>query len=679
MFMEFAWLIPLIPLLGFVIVGFFGNKLPEGGGYLAVGTAMAAFVIAALTSYEYLTSDLYVVSAPYVADTQWLVFGSYELNFGIYIDSLTCVMMLFSSFISTMIFVYSIGYMHGEGKKKRRYYAEIALFLSGMLGLILASNYLEMFIFWEIMGVCSYLLIGFWSFKHPEGDEASVKAASAAKKAFLVTRLGDVCFMTGLFVLLWSFGNLDFTTLFDPAVILTKDSTMILIGSLLLFGGVIGKSAQFPLQDWLPDALAGPTTVSALIHAATMVKAGVYLVARSYPLFIQHADVMLLVAIIGGVTAFIAASMAMNNMNLKRVLAYSTISQLGYMIMALGAGGYIIAIEGVHGDVLACVGFTAGVFHMVNHAFFKALLFMCAGSVIHSAGTEDMRKLGGLHKKMKVTSITMLIGSLSIAGFPLLSGFWSKDLILEATMEPSILGMDAGTIFLFLFVLAAITAFMTAFYMFRMWFMTFAGPAGEATEHAHGESPRSMTIPLMILSVFAIGSGFLIFFGLADILTFNVIDRGSGVEYIFGHCGHTGAHILESIVNNVWTYVTLALGLFGIFLAYLMYCRKVINPGRFNSDGESSIYKFLTARYFFPQLYNQIALKLGYGVAKGIEYVDRNLVDGTVDGIANAVVGGSGAMRKIQTGNVRNYAAYVIIGVVILIALLVVLVRSGGV
>jgi len=678
MFMEFAWLIPLIPLLGFVVVGFFGNKLPEGGGYFAVGTAITAFVIAALVSYEYLTGDLYAVSAPYVVDMKWLAFGSYQLNFGIYIDSLTCVMMLFSSFISTLIFIYSIGYMHGEGKKKRRYYAEIALFLSGMLGLIVASNYLEMFIFWEIMGVCSYLLIGFWSFKHPEGDEASVKAASAAKKAFLVTRLGDVCFMTGLFVLLWTFGNLDFTTLFDASNLVSADSGMLLMGSLLLFGGVIGKSAQFPLQDWLPDAMAGPTTVSALIHAATMVKAGVYLVARSYPLFIQHPDVMLLVAIIGGVTAFIAASMAMNNMNLKRVLAYSTISQLGYMIMALGAGGYVAAIEGVHAGVI--VGFTAGVFHMINHAFFKALLFMCAGSVIHSAGTEDMRKLGGLHGKMKVTSITMLIGSLSIAGFPLLSGFWSKDMILEAAMEPSILGLPAGSIFLFLFVLAAITAFMTAFYMFRMWFMTFIGPAGEATEHAHGESPKTMTVPLMILSVFAIGSGFLIFFGLGSIITFNIVHDASpaGFSYLFGGGGHSGMHILETIATNVWTYVTLALALFGIFLAYLMYCKRTIDPAKFNSDGKSWIYKFLTARYFFPQLYDQIALKLGYGVAKGVDYVDKNLVDGTVNGIANAVVGGSGTMRKMQTGYVRNYAAYIIVGVILLIAILYGLIVWGG-
>ncbi|MCL2142874.1 MAG: NADH-quinone oxidoreductase subunit L [Methanomassiliicoccaceae archaeon] len=675
MIMDYAWLIPLIPLLGFVAVGFFGKKLPEGGGYIAIGTAIIAFVISALVSYEYLTGDLFAASQPYVADIQWLAFGKYEINFGIYIDSLTCVMMLFSSFISTLIFVYSIGYMHGEGQRKRRYYAEIALFLSGMLGLILASNYLEMFIFWEIMGVCSYLLIGFWSFKHPEGDEASIKAASAAKKAFLVTRLGDVCFMTGLFVLLWSFGNLDFTTLFDPAEIAGADGTMILIGSLLLFGGVIGKSAQFPLQDWLPDAMAGPTTVSALIHAATMVKAGVYLVARSYPLFIQNADVMLLVAIIGGVTAFVAASMAMNNMNIKRVLAYSTISQLGYMIMALGAGGYLIAMEG---EVEASIGYTAGVFHMVNHAFFKALLFMCAGSVIHAVGTEDMRKMGGLSKKMKITSATMLIGSLSIAGFPLLSGFWSKDLILEAAMEPSILGLPAGTIFLFLFALAAITAFMTAFYMFRMWFMTFKGQPKEASEHCHGESPRSMTVPLIILSIFAACSGFLIFLGLNNIITFSVLDHGSGVEYLVGGFGHTAGHIFESIFTNVWTYVSMALALFGILLAYLMYCKGSIDPARFNSNGESKIYKFLTARYFFPQLYDQIALKLGYGVARGVDYIDKNLVDGTVNGISNAVVGGSGSMRKMQSGYVRDYAAFIIVGVIVLVAILYVIVSWGG-
>jgi NADH-quinone oxidoreductase subunit L len=662
------------------VVGFFGNKFKGGGTAIAVLSAVAAFALSGVVSYAYLTGDLYSTSQPYVASIKWLAFGSYELNFGIYIDSLTCVMMLFSSFISMLIFVYSIGYMGGEGKKKRRYYAEISLFLAGMLGLVLSSNFLEMFIFWEIMGVCSYLLIGFWSYKHPEGDEASMKAASAAKKAFLVTRLGDVCFMAGLFVLLWTFTSLDFTVVFDAANIASAETGMVILGALLLFGGVIGKSAQFPLQDWLPDAMAGPTTVSALIHAATMVKAGVYLIARSYPLFIQNADVMLLVAIIGAVTAFIAATMALNNMNIKRVLAYSTISQLGYMVMALGAGGYLIAMEMQHGvptaGILATVGFTAGVFHMMNHAFFKALLFMGAGSVIHATGTEDMRKMGGLSKKMRKTSWTMLIGCLSIAGFPLFSGFWSKDMILEATMEPSIAGLAAGDIFLFLFALAAITAFLTAFYMFRMWFMTFHGKPKDESIHCHGESPKSMTIPLIILSIFALGSGFLIFFGLGDIITFNV--SGSGAYY-FGGDGHTPAHIFDAIVTNIWTYVTMGLALIGILLAYLMYARSLINPARFNANGRSRVYRFLNARYFFPELYDQIALKLGFGVAKGIDYLDKNLIDGTVNGISNAVVGGSGALRKIQTGHVRDYVSLIALGVIAIMAILALLVFSGGI
>jgi NADH-quinone oxidoreductase subunit L len=682
--MEYAWLIPLIPLLAFVVVGFFGNKFRQGGGLIAIGSAIAAFALSAWVAYEYFTGAAYFLAGddpqPYVASMQWLAFGDYTLNFGIYIDSLTCVMLLFSSFISMLIFVYSIGYMDGEGKRKRRYYAEIALFLAAMLGLILSSNFLEMFIFWEIMGVCSYLLIGYWSFKHPEGDEASMKAASAAKKAFLVTRLGDVCMMTGLFVLLFAFTSLDYTVLFDPTEIASADSTMILLGTLLLFGGVIGKSAQFPLQDWLPDAMAGPTTVSALIHAATMVKAGVYLVARSYPLFIQHADVMMLVAIIGGVTAFIAATMALNNMNIKRVLAYSTVSQLGYMIMALGAGGYMIALGMPSGAVLATVGFTAGVFHMMNHAFFKALLFMCAGSVIHSTGTEDMRRMGGLSRKMRITSWTMLIGCLSIAGAPFVSGFWSKDLILEATMgassEATVLGLQAGDIFLVLFALALITAFMTAFYMFRMWFMTFRGRPKDESIHCHGESPRSMTVPLIILSVFALFSGFLIFFGLNDVLTFNVTSTGA---YVFGGHGLEASYIFDHVIYNKWTYVSLGLAMFGILVAYLMYARNVIDPARFNADGRSRLYRFLNARYFFPELYDQIALKLGLGVAKGIDYLDKNLIDGTVNGLANAAVGGSSTLRKMQTGHIRDYSALMVIGVIVVLAILALLVLTGGV
>ncbi len=669
MFIEYAWLVPLIPLICFVVIGFFGKRTPEGGGYIAIAGALVSFVISALVSYEYLTSAAYANHLAYEVSLQWFAFSStsgfYAINAGIYIDSLSCVMMLFSSFISTLIFVYSIGYMSHEGEKKPRYYAEVSLFLCAMLGLIVSSNFLEMFIFWEIMGLCSYLLIGFWSFKHPNGDEAAISAASAAKKAFIVTRLGDVSFMAGLFVLLYAFKSLDFSVLFDPANIAAVDPTLIALGSLFLFGGVIGKSAQFPLHDWLPDAMAGPTTVSALIHAATMVKAGVYLTARAFPLFTQVEYVMLIVAIIGGITAFFAATMAMNNMNIKRVLAYSTLSQLGYMILGLGAGGYVMAI-GMNTNNPALIaagaaGFTAACFHMMNHAFFKALLFMCSGSVIHACGTEDMRHMGGLHDKMKVTSITMLLGSLSIAGFPFFSGFWSKDLIIESVMEAT--AEPIGWIFMILWILAIVTAFMTAFYMFRMWYMTFKGPIGDATEHCHGESPNTMTVPLMILSVFAVLSGFLILIGLGDVLNISIVD---GAFIVGMPSGHDAMYFMEHLFTNPYTYLTIVLALVGIGIAYLMYVKKSINPGSFNKNGESWIYKALTQRWWFPDMYNQLALKFGYGVARGVNFVDRQIVDGTVNGLSSAVIGSGDTMSKMETGNVRNYAGVVITGVILL-------------
>lgn len=673
----YSWIIPLIPLFAFIIVGLFGKNRKGGLGSVAILGALTAFALSILVSYQYFTDPLFADGTPFITSVQWLEIAGFQLNFGIYIDSLTCLMMVFSSFISMLIFVYSVGYMKDQGKKKRRYFAEVSLFLAAMLGLVMASNFLEMFIFWEVVGVCSYLLIGFWSFEHPEGDEAADGAARAAKKAFLVTRLGDVCIMAGLFVFLFEFGSLDYTSLFDYQVLTGAipsatgdfvDPNMIMLGSLLLFGGVIGKSAQFPLHDWLPDAMAGPTTVSALIHAATMVKAGVYLVARSYPLFIQSADVMLFVAIIGGVTALFAATMALNNMNIKRVLAYSTISQLGYMILALGAGGYLIASSASVGGVDSAMGYTSGVFHMMNHAFFKALLFLCAGSVIHAVGTEDMRQMGGLRKKMPITSITMLIGSLSIAGFPLLSGFWSKDLILEAVFASYDHVDPVNYIFLALFIMGIVTAFMTAFYMFRMWYMTFGGgKKGPASEHAH-ESPKSMTFPLLILAVFAIFSGYAIFVGLNDAITFNLLNIGGTDMYVIGggH-GHSPGSILEDISTNVWTYVSIAVALAGIVLAYFMYSRRSERTRESQNEKHGFLYSMLTARYGFPRLYDGIALTGGLGIAKAVDYVDRQVVDGTVNGIANAIVNGSESARRMQTGYVRNYAAFVALGVIALI------------
>lgn len=676
MLIEYTWLVPLIPMLCFLIIGLFGRKTPEKGGYIAIAGALIAFIISAIISYEYLTGDVY--PNPVTEQIAWFSIGDIEIHLGYYVDGLTCMMMLFSSFISTLIFIYSIGYMGDQGARKTRYYAEVSLFLTGMLGLIVSSNFLELFIFWEVMGLCSYLLIGFWSFRHADGDAASANAASAAKKAFLVTRMGDVCLMAGLFILLGEFHSLDYTNMFDPAAIASVDSNNLTLAMLLVFGGVIGKSAQFPLHDWLPDAMAGPTTVSSLIHAATMVKAGVYLVTRAYPLFIQDANVMLFVGLIGGFTAFFAATMALNNMNIKRVLAYSTISQLGYMILGLGAGGYLIALGmdmgGAEGDILitaGAAGFIAGCFHMMNHAFFKALLFMCSGSVIHAVGTEDMREMGGLGKHMKITSITMLLGSLSIAGFPLFSGFWSKDLVIEIAMEA---GHDGTVWFTVLWILAIITAFMTAFYMFRMWFMTFMGEEGHASQHCHGESPKTMTTPLVILSVFAVLSGFLLMFGLDAMISFDV--AATGFQVGGGHA--EGFEYFTELFTNPYTYLTIVLALVGIGIAYVMYVKKTVDPGKFNKDGNSWLYKALTKRWWFPDLYNQISWKLGYGVAKGVNYVDRQVIDGTVNGLSAAVVGGGDVMSKVQTGNVHDYASVVLLGVAVLSVLFVVIAMILG-
>ena len=682
--LDYVWLVPLVPVVCFVLAGLFGRKTPQGGGYIAVAGAAIAFIIAALASIDYWTSDYWANNQAYTVDMTWMVVGQYSLNFGVYIDSLSCIMMLFASFISTLIFIYSIGYMDDQGEKKTRYYAEVSLFLTGMLGLAVSSNYLEMFVFWEVMGLCSYLLIGFWSFTHPEGDEASFRASSAAKKAFLVTRLGDVCLMAGLFVLLYLFKSLDYTSVFALApVIAEKAPTELTIAVLLLFAGVIGKSAQFPLHDWLPDAMAGPTTVSALIHAATMVKAGIYLVARSFPIFVHCSDAMIFVAAIGGFTAIYTASMALNNMNIKRVLAYSTLSQLGYMVLALGSGAYLISMgmeDPAHAEELYLLGgaaFAAGVMHMVNHAFFKALLFLGSGSVIHAVGTEDMRHMGGLRKKMPITAYTMLIGCLSIAGIPIFSGFWSKDLVLEAAFAPAHHGLGAGSIFMVLFILGMITAFMTAFYMFRMWFMTFCG---EERGHCHGESPKNMTVPLIILSVFATLSGLLMLvvknFGSFGILQSLAVGfhLPAGMSLPF----HTGGETIVQIFTEIPTYIALVLAIAGIGIAWKLYVKTPYDAEAFKPENHGALYNFNAKRHYFPELYNWISWKFGAGVAKGVNTIDKYVIDGAVNGLSNAAVGGGEGLSAVQTGYVRDYAGLVAVGVLSILAIFALIFLYGG-
>lgn len=631
-------MIPVFPLIAFLIVGLLGGHMKEGGGYVAIAGSLIAMILSLMVAVPVLdgTYDTFEQSMTWIK-----LSNEYAFEVGIYIDTLTALMLIVVSVISTLVVIYSIGYMHEEGVRKRRYYAEISLFIGVMLGLVLANNYIELFIFWELVGLCSYLLIGFWYHK--------ASAASAAKKAFLVTRVGDIMFMIGIIILFTTFKTLNFSELFSIQAT-GHELEMLTLGTFFIFGGAIGKSAQFPLHDWLPDAMEGPTTVSALIHAATMVKAGVYLVARSYPLFVQCPETLLVVAFIGGFTAIFAASMALNNPNIKRVLAYSTISQLGYMILALGAGGYMF----YHGH--AADGYTAGLFHLMNHAFFKALLFLCAGSVIHAVGTEDMRLMGGLHRKMKITSITMLIGALSISGLPPLSGFWSKDEVLASVLEAG----EVNAIFLLLWLMGIITAFMTAFYMFRLWFMTFAGEEGEASRHAH-ESPGVMTVSLSILAIFAFGSGFALFIG-----------TGFGDRIFFGHPHHAGTYeLLAEIFGDPFTYLSIALAIAGVLLAYLLYCRRSISPEIFvSSPGAKRMYKLLLDRYGFTAGYNAFAEKIVYGFAKVVDYFDRKGIDGVVNGIAKCIIGAGQRLRRIQSGNVQSYATAIVTGITILLVIL---------
>jgi proton-translocating NADH-quinone oxidoreductase chain L len=647
---ELAWLIPILPMISFVVVGFLGNKIfrrMENGGYIVIATTAAACFLSLMVAYEILSGGY--PEEVFKQSMLWLSVPGFTFNVGIYIDSLTALMLIVVSFVSTLVVIYSVGYMHEEGDKRRRYYAIISLFIGVMLGLVLASNYLQMFIFWELVGLCSYLLIGFW-YQKPS-------AASAAKKAFLVTRIGDIMFMLGLFILFVGFqGNLDFDYIFNNMDAFVGGNELLTLGTFFIFGGAIGKSAQFPLHDWLPDAMEGPTTVSALIHAATMVKAGVYLVARSYPVMVETPDTMLIVAIIGGITALMAATMALNNHNIKRVLAYSTISQLGYMFLALGTGGYLFAMT-----QNANYGYTAGLFHLMNHAFFKALLFLSAGAVIHAVHTEDMRLMGGLSKKLKITSMVMLFGCLSIAGFPLLSGFFSKDEILAVVYE----GGAENPLFYILYIMGILTAFMTAFYMFRLWYMTFKGEPRDhhAYEHAH-EAPWVMLGPLVILGFLALASGLIaIFLGFENIIVPPI--EGFELETILP---------IDTIVETFthWlTYVSIAAGLGGIYVAYLFYGKRSINPDIFTATpARRKVYDLLLARYGFTAGYDWIGLKVVYGVSKVVDWFDRKAIEGIVNGIATVSFRLGNFARKGQTGFVQSYAALIVVGVSVIVILL---------
>lgn len=648
---EYAWMIPAFPLISFVVIIMmmpWRRYLQGKVAVVAILCVTSSFILSLLVMRDTLSG-----TNPSTSSLIWI--ENPKIEFGIIIDPLSALMSLLVSFLSMLIVIYSVGYMgvhehrtreHIEiaphtGDQLPRYYAEISLFIGSMLGLVLSNNYLQMYIFWELVGLCSYLLIGYWYTK-PE-------ASAAAKKAFLVTRLGDIFFMFGMVILFVNFHTFNIETL---ASVIPPGWAHTTLVSLLIFGGAAGKSAQFPLHVWLPDAMEGPTTVSALIHAATMVKAGVFLVARSFPIFVKSPDALIAVAVIGAVTSFLAASMALVQTDIKRVLAYSTISQLGYMFLALGAGIY------------AAEGFTAGVFHLMNHAIFKALLFLCAGSVIHAVATNEMTKMGGLSKRMKWTSLTMLIGSLSISGFPFFSGFFSKDMVIESTFEAG----REHQVFYLLFVLAVVTAFMTAFYMFRMWFLTFTGrPRSDHASTAH-EAPYIMTLPLMILAFLALSSGYVIFAGFTEFLPYPAhIHSGSDL--------HTPSII--GIFASWTAWLSILVTLCGIALAYRMYYNRGGEQHEPGSPLVSTLRKILIRKYWMDDLYMWISVRVGYGFALVSDWFDRKVIDGVVNGISLTANRISESGKHIQTGIVQNYATVIVTGLCIFIILTYLLLFMG--
>lgn len=628
---EYAWLIPAFPLAAALLITLLGGRLKEGGGWLAVLAGGLSTGFALPIGWQALHAE-----SPFRSTLSWFSAGGYQFHFGIYIDRLSALLIMVVSFVSFLILVYSIAYMHREGKRLRRYYAEMTLFIGSMLGLVLADNYLELYLFWELVGLCSYLLIGFW-YERPS-------ASAAAIKAFLVTRVGDLLFLVGVILLLVHFKTLDFEALFNLSVA-PHQLWVIGLAGLLIFGGAVGKSAQFPLHIWLPDAMEGPTTVSALIHAAAMVKAGVYLVARTMPLLIQAPTDLIIIAIIGGFTAILAATLAMMKNDIKRVLAYSTISQLGYMFLGLGVGG--LAYAAAH----EAAGYTAGLFHLMNHAFFKALLFLCAGSVMHAMNeSTDLRQMGALWPRLKITGTAMLIGALANAGIPPTSGFWSKDEILASALAAG----GENPLVLVAWAMGFITVFLTAFYLFRMWFMAFAGrPRWGADVHPH-ESPPLMTVPLIVLAVLAFGSGLVIFGGFSRLIAFGEPHVLAPPEY------------LVATFTNPWALASIAMALAALAIAYTIYHRGVALSRYRTAWGEKG-YAVLDRNYYLDDVANAIAGRLTVGLATVIDVFDRLIVDGLVNGTGTGSAALGNRLRRTATGLVTDYAGWVLTGIVVLL------------
>ncbi len=657
---QYIWAIMLLPLGAFILDGLilrqFVRRESKVYGYvtvLAIAVA-AAFSIWALTSV--MAAPDHLITVP---DISWLVIGSFNFHVGLIMDQLAAVMVVVVSVVSLMVQIYSIGYMHGDEAGYYRYYTYMSLFTFSMLGLVLSDNLVFTYVFWELVGLCSYLLIGFWFHKK--------SAADAAKKAFITTRVGDFGFLIGILILFFNTGTFDIYQLHNLAVTGVLGGTVLMWAAIGIFAGAIGKSAQFPLHVWLPDAMEGPTPVSALIHSATMVCAGVFLVARTMPLFVYSTQAITLVAVIGGFTAIFAATMGLVANDIKRVLAYSTISQIGYMMLGLGAVGMVLARDINAGRVVGTTeelliitraAVAVGMFHLFTHAYFKSLLFMGAGSVNHPTGTFDMRLMGGLRKSMPWTYATFLLGALSLAGIWPLAGFWSKDAILASALEAN------PVVFWF----AMITVFMTAFYMFRVIFMTFhgeyrGGATDDGKEHRHiHESPWIMVGPLVFLALMSIGAGWWNTTGLFNsFMDYEGEAAGGGIGALVSIFGHTVSGVRLPLISFI-------VALFGIFCAYAVYNRKWVTA---ESLGRAfgPLYTLVYRKYFFDELYENVIIKLGLlkGLFNGFQLFDSRGVDGAVNGVADIVVSGGRAIRRAQTGQLQFYGLLIAIGVAIIV------------
>jgi len=603
------WLIPIFPLLGFLLNGLFGRRMPKAlVNVFAIGSVALSFAWVVKTLV-----GLGPLETKYIEHYfTWIQSGPLQINIDFAVDRLTAVMLMVVTGVGLLIHIYSVGYM-ADDDGYYRFFSYLNLFMFFMLVLVLAQNFLVLFVGWEGVGLCSYLLIGFYFLEQ--------YATTAGNKAFIVNRIGDFGFSLAMFLIFRQFGSLDFTKVFDAAKSMPTETGYgaLTVISLLLLVGAAGKSAQIPLYVWLPDAMAGPTPVSALIHAATMVTAGVYMTARSAAFFTHAPVAMDWVAIIGLATAFVAATIGLAQTDIKKVFAYSTVSQLGYMFVGLGVGA-----------------FSAGVFHLMTHAFFKGLLFLGAGAVIHGLhGEQDLRQMGGLFKHMRITAITLLCASFAISGFPFTSGFFSKDAILVAAYERAP----------WMYWVGVLTAGMTAFYVFRAWFLAFTG---DYRGHAHPhESPLLMTGPLMLLAVLSIFGGF--------------INIPHWLEPMFA----------EKPENQTLAWISAAVGVAGILLAYVFYVAKRGLADSF-AKAMNGFYTLVFNKYYVDEIYNAVVVRPLVAISRTVLWrgVDAGLIDGTVNGVGTRSRGIGSILRLLQSGNIRSYAAWVVLGsIVALIAI----------